>query len=424
MVFDISKIKITSLIILIFTSAYRVDAVKAQDQTWERYAIDSTFSGADGVRIADVNGDRIPDVTTGWEEEGITKVYLHPGYELVKEIWPSVIVGNTPSVEDALFADINNDGAVDIVTSTEGDHKKIYINWAPTEPDHYLDASKWKTEVLSISDGRMQWMFATTAQIDGGNGINLVAGAKNKGAEIGWFQASENPNDLSRWSWHPISSAQWVMSLIAEDMDQDGDFDILTSDRKKGETNGIRWLENPGECINQNHQWKNHFIGARGLEVMFMDFADLDRDGLKDVIVTERSTQKIFFFRKLDQSGLKWKSYCIDIPQETGKAKAVKVGDINGDGKLDLVHTTNTYEDENKAGIYWLSYLNKPTDSQWIWHELSGLEGYKFDRIELLDIDGDGDLDVLTTEENYGTNSKGLGVIWYENPINKNSNKK
>ena len=89
-----------------------------------------------------------------------------------------------------------------------------------------------------------------------------------------------------------------------------------------------------------------------------------------------------------------------------------------------MVHTTNTYEDENKAGIYWLSYLNKPTDSQWIWHELSGLEGYKFDRIELLDIDGDGDLDVLTTEENYGTNSKGLGVIWYENPINKNSNKK
>ena len=88
------------------------------------------------------------------------------------------------------------------------------------------------------------------------------------------------------------------MSLIAEDMDQDGDVDILTSDRKTGETNGIRWLENPGECVNQNHQWKNHFIGARGLEVMFMDFADLDGDGLKDVIVTERSTQKIFFFSK------------------------------------------------------------------------------------------------------------------------------
>ena len=106
------------------------------------------------------------------------------------------------------------------------------------------------------------------------------------------------------------------------------------------------------------------------------------------------------------------------IPEKTGSAKAVKVGDINGDGKLDLVHSTNTMNDDSKAGIYWVSYTSDPTDNQWTWHELSGSIGYKFDRIELLDLDGDGDLDVLTTEENYGTKSKGLGVIWYENPIN------
>ena len=29
----------------------------------------------------------------------------------------------------------------------------------------------------------------------------------------------------------------------------------------------------------------------------------------------------------------------------------------------------------------------------------------------------DGDLDVLTCEENFGDNSEGLGVIWYENPL-------
>ncbi len=33
-----------------------------------------------------------------------------------------------------------------------------------------------------------------------------------------------------------------------------------------------------------------------------------------------------------------------------------------------------------------------------------------------MDLDGDGDLDVLTCEEDYGENSAGLGVIWYENP--------
>lgn len=44
-------------------------------------------------------------------------------------------------------------------------------------------------------------------------------------------------------------------------------------------------------------------------------------------------------------------------------------------------------------------------------HELSGVDGIKHDLVALLDLDDDGDLDVLTTEE-----VKILGVIWYENP--------
>ena len=45
-------------------------------------------------------------------------------------------------------------------------------------------------------------------------------------------------------------------------------------------------------------------------------------------------------------------------------------------------------------------------------HEISGEEeGAKFDLIQTLDLDGDGDLDIVTCEER-----DNLGVIWYENP--------
>ena len=50
-------------------------------------------------------------------------------------------------------------------------------------------------------------------------------------------------------------------------------------------------------------------------------------------------------------------------------------------------------------------------DPVWQDHEISGPEGVKFDRIELLDLDQDGDQDVITCEER-----DNLGVIWYENP--------
>jgi len=254
--------KIKRAILLVLISVLIFQTTKAQEKIWKRHTIDSTFSGADGVRLGDVNGDHLPDIATGWEESGYTKVYVHPGYKLVRENWPSVIVGKTPSVEDALFADLNDDGAVDVITCSEGNNKKVYINWAPSKPDHYLDSSKWKTQVLPASEGLMQWMFALAAPIDKKQSIDLVVGAKNEEAKIGWFKSPEDPSDLSHWQWYPISSAQWVMSLVAKDMDHDGDIDIVTSDRKPGNTNGVRWLENPGEELEQKNEWKNHFIGG------------------------------------------------------------------------------------------------------------------------------------------------------------------
>jgi len=403
---------------IVFTSL----SLSAQSNIWNRYVIDSSFSGADGVRLADVNNDNLMDIATGWEEGGYTKVYVHPGYHLAKQKWPSVIVGKTPDVEDAVFVDIDNDGRIDVVSSTEGETKKIYINWAPTNTRDYLDSSKWNTQVLPPSDGLMQWMFAFPAQIDGENGADLVVGSKNKEAKIGWFLAPKNSKNISGWKWYPISSATWIMSILIRDMDNDGDMDIVTSDRKPGKTNGVRWLENPEIIENQTQEWDNHFIGCEGLEVMFMDMADIDGDGLEDAIVTEYTNQKIVYMKRLDPSGLKWKEYPIDIPKITGRAKAVRAGDIDGDGNLDLVHTTNTLGDNKKSGIFWLSFRDNPSNPMWDWYDISGPEGTKFDRVELLDLDGDGDLDVLTCEENYGMNSQGLGIIWYENPLNSAKN--
>jgi hypothetical protein len=63
----------------------------------------------------------------------------------------------------------------------------------------------------------------------------------------------------------------------------------------------------------------------------------------------------------------------------------------------------------------WLSCDKGPLDGNWNAHDVSGPEGIKYDLMELLDIDRDGDLDIITCEEQQ--NKKGLGLFWYENPF-------
>ena len=68
------------------------------------------------------------------------------------------------------------------------------------------------------------------------------------------------------------------------------------------------------------------------------------------------------------------------------------------------------------SGIVWLSYEDSVFCRVWRPNEISGPVGSRFDCLELLDVDGDGDVDARTTEENYGGGRAGLGLIWYENP--------
>ena len=69
-----------------------------------------------------------------------------------------------------------------------------------------------------------------------------------------------------------------------------------------------------------------------------------------------------------------------------------------------------------RSGVVWMSYEDKLADGKWNRHEVSGPLGDKYDRPEAIDVDGDGDLDIVCCEENSGEDSKVLGLMWYENP--------
>ena len=371
---------------------------------WSRHAIDASFQGADGTRLADVNGDGHMDIATGWEESGQICVYINPGPEKVAEIWPKVMIGSVRSPEDAVLVDLDNDGALDVVSSCEGRMRTVFIHFAPSDPKEILDRSAWLTAILPASDNQRQWMFCLPVQFDGVRGVDLVMGSKNEGGVVGWFESPEDPRDFAAWKWHALHKAGWIMSIVPVDMDGDGDDDILISDRR-GESRGCFWLERPDK---PSADWPRHSIGGADREVMFLTADETDTGGVTTVFAAVRDTCLLRLDRDTPQSDV-WTESAIPFPEQTGTGKAVGADDVDLDGTDDLVLSCEN--SEGKHGVFWLSgnVVDGATYSEA--HAISGLEGTKFDLVVLYDMDADGDLDALTCEER-----ENLGVIWYENP--------
>ena len=381
---------------------------KNKQPAWPRRTIDDMGSGADGVKLGDMDQDGKMDIVTGWEESGITKVYLHPGVKQVRGKWPKITVGNTPQVEDAVFADLDGDGQLEIISATEGKTQTIFIH--SNGSNGKADSQAWRGEILPASKKLTQWMYAEPLQVDGKKNVDLIVGGKGKKGLIGWFEAPRKGSQWEKWKWNEMDSVGWVMSILLEDMDGDGDKDVVITDRY-GKKQGCRWLENPGDRRAQKQNWQNHWIGAKGLEVMFMTLVDINGDGKKEALVPERTTPAIHVFTP---EGASWVKASYPLPREIGQLKSIEVGDINLDGIPDWVISTNTYG-PGKVGLFWVDGGKVKPNRPLSYQSISGVHEAKFDKVVLWDIDEDGDLDVLTCEENYGPESRGLGVIWYEN---------
>jgi hypothetical protein len=397
-----------------FPLAQRAEPQQAAQ--WTRHTIDASSLGADGVRAADANGDGAMDLVTSWEQGGVTRVYLADRSRPGTPTWKIVTVGKSPDAEDAVFFDADGDGDLDIISSAEGRSRRILVHWAPPVAS-YTREREWKTDTL-YSDGS-QWMFAVPMDVDHRRGADLIVGGKNERASIGWLESPADPQRVGDWTFHRLSDAGWIMSLLIKDMNRDGHPDVLVSDRF-GAMAGVRWLENPGsEPAALNGPWTNHWIGARSRAPMFIDTADLDDDGVDEIVVPHylKDDFGLSIFKRSNPKSDSWVEHAITYPAFAGRPKAVAVGDIDLDGKRDLILSAEQATN-GKRGIVWLRHRDSPFRADWDVFDLSGPEGIKFDLNLLLDVDADGDLDVVNSEENDNARDgkAGLGVVWYENP--------
>lgn len=413
-------------------------------QSWDRHIIVPGASGtgqpdgADGVFLLDINGDGFPEIATGHEQGLRESVAYHPGFGAVRSPWPFVLLGASPnlcSAEDATFADVDQDGNIDSFVACETGSVRITGFFAPTPPVDPLVPANW-TRMDMAASANNRSMRIIVANIAGDSRPEIIVGGKESSgpcrhAVVGYYSSS-NPRNASSWTLRELEPAGWVMQMYVEDVNNDGRIDIVYSDRERIDCNlsdvagidnsrrGVRWLRNDG---GDPPAFSAHQISAVEGDHKWFHLMDWEGDGDLDIAdclssPTTNASQILIN----DGSFLTWSSIPVAQPSNVGQCQHATAYDLDQDGIRDLQFSYSNAPE--LSGVVWMKNVGSHLAPVFARGEVSGVHlvadgpDVKFDNLAWYDLDGDGDLDAISTEQHVATgNGPGLGVVWYENPL-------
>lgn len=344
------------------------------------HIIDNSSKGADGLRVLDINSDGFSDLIAGFEEGGEVKLYINQ-----KTQFKTINVMKVKDVEGVTFGDFNSDGVIDIVSFSEGDTREINLAIGSKDFD------SWEQHKLPAP--KLKWMDGVVFDVNKDGKLDIIAGSKDEAAKLVWL---ENTGDnFKKWKYHEIDSVGWLMSIQLIDLNFDGSPDLFISDRK-GADKGLKLYD-----ISNN--FHKTYLATDKNQFMFSNII-LEKNYFL-IAQAMRSPTEVKV-RKISQ---KENNILETIPVKSfskGALKAARLVDIDQDNQLDLIVAYTGILGGGK--IIQLKRL----EGGWQKVRISGGATQKFDDITLVDMDFDGDLDILTTEE-----WQNKGVIWFENPL-------
>lgn len=342
---------------------------------------------AEYITLGDVNGDGFVDIITYSGSTDTLGWYLNQNG--TGDFGDRVYIAYSfDQINDIAAGDINNDGLLDVAIT--------YIRNGNSKAVWYENINGYGTifsdeHVIAESPDFPFSMIMTDVDADNDLDMLVSFGSNNS------ISLYENSNGLGSFqlAQQISTSTSTVASLFAADIDADGDKDILWSSNMD-EEDRVSWHENTGNGVFGNER----IVTKNVYDPWALFAADVNGDGTMDAISASIKDNKVAWHNNEDGLGTFGLEY--NVTAHADELRSIKNADIDGDGFQDVVSAS--YVDDKVA---W--YRNLDGEGNFSTQQIisTGNQGVKI--IDVADIDGDGDNDIVTASFVQGY----LG--WYEN---------
>ena len=208
-----------------------------------------------------------------------------------------------------------------------------------------------------------------------------------------WF---ESPS----WKRHEIAKPEKFKTTeysnsfmhFSMDVNQDGWLDLI---RIGFPGEPATWYENPK---NKKQPWNvhglYHSVGNESPALF-----DINNDGIKDLVCADSKNRKIVWIRPpVSKGDTMWKEYVISNDSVRGTHRythGLGFGDMNKDGRADVIYRKG----------WWEAPVDR-TETDWKFHPAA--LGDECAQMYVMDLDGDGDQDVISSS------AHAYGIWWHE----------
>ena len=355
------------------------------------------FTSTRNIALAwcDVNNDGYPELCTGYEiwfnDDGTNFTHTGP------------VPGHGPK---ATWADMDNDGYVDVFGSRAGDLTDSVLVRNNDGAGSYTEIALPVETAVTNSIRRA----ACWADLDGDGFVEIYAGGYEHDPG-GWaypdFILGNQAGSTFTLDWTQTTIYK-ARSVIACDFDEDGDMDIYVSNYRLQPN--LLWLNNGAYAFTEEAATYG-VVGGNGHSIGSC-WGDMDNDGHFDLFVGNFSHpgQPAAQFLRNQGSGGSWHFTLMDVLDGADWQESYaspSLADYDNDGDLDLYYTTVYGGDASRL------YRN---DGNWVFTDVTAAEGLggllPTYQAAWADFDRDGFLDLMTNGKLF--HNQGNANHWLE----------